>query len=105
MVASGLIEQILNGKGGAVYTVALKGAPDGLGERLAKLPWVTHASVAQHNESSFWQVNVSDEAMAEATLLRHVLADQNVTVTEFNRKKYELEEVFMEIVKGDDDGR
>ena len=29
----------------------------------------------------------------------------DVTVTEFSRKKYELEEVFMEIVKGDGDGR
>jgi len=28
-----------------------------------------------------------------------------VTVIEFSRKKYELEEIFMEIVKGDDDGR
>jgi len=34
-----------------------------------------------------------------------VLADRNLTVTEFSRKKYELEEVFMEIVKGDVDGR
>jgi ABC-2 type transport system ATP-binding protein len=105
LVTSGPIEQILNSKDGVVYTVALKGAPDGLGERLAELPWVTHTVVAQHNGASLWQVSVSDEATAETTLLRHVLADQQVTVIEFSRKKYELEEIFMEIVKGDDDGR
>ena len=101
VVASGPIENILNGKDGVVYSVALKGAPYGLGERLSELPWVTHTSVAQINGTSVWQVSVSDEAAAEAELLRQVLADPAATVTEFSRKKYELEEVFMDIVKGD----
>ena len=101
VVASGPIEQILNGKEGVVYSVVLKGSPNGLGERLADLPWITHTTVAQHNGKSVWQVSVSDEAAAEKDLLRYVLADPAVTVAEFKRKKFELEEVFMEIVKGD----
>jgi len=101
VVASGPIEGILNGKDGVVYSVALKGAPDGLDERLGALPWVTHTSISQLNGTSVWQVSVSDEAAAEADLLRQVLADPTATVTEFSRKKYELEEVFMDIVKGD----
>lgn len=105
LVTSGPIEQILNSRDGVVYTFALRGAPNGLGERLEELPWVTHTVVTRHNGASLWQVSVSDEATAETTLLRHVLADQQVTVIEFSRKKYELEEIFMEIVKGDDDGR
>ncbi len=105
LVTSGPIDQILNGRNGVVYTVATKGAPDGLGARLAELPWVTHSLVTRHNGTSLWQVSVGDEAAAEASLLRHVLADPAATVTEFSRKKYELEEVFMEIVKGDGDGR
>jgi len=48
---------------------------------------------------------VSDEAAAEKDLLRYLLADPAVTVAEFNRKKYELEEVFMEIVRGDENVR
>ena len=105
LVASGPIEQILNGKDGVVYSVALKGGPDGLGERLAQLPWVAHSTVAQHNGTSVWQIRVSDEAAAEKDLLRYVLADPTVTVAGFNRKKYELEEVFMKIVKGDGNDR
>jgi len=62
MVASGPIEQILNGKEGLVYTLALKGAPNGVGGRLAQLPWVTHTAVTQHNGTSLWQVSVSNEA-------------------------------------------
>jgi len=105
VVASGPIETILNGKDGVMYKLTVKGTPNGMGERLSALPWVSHASVSQNNGSSIWQVSVSDEKAAEATLLRHILADQHVTVTEFSRKKYELEEAFMEIVKGDGDGR
>ncbi len=105
LVASGPIETILNGKNGVVYTLALKGKPVGLNERFGALPWVTNTAVTHHNGTSTWQVSVSDAAAAEATLLRHVLADRNLTVTEFSRKKYELEEVFMAIVKGDVDGR
>jgi hypothetical protein len=41
---------------------------------------------------------VTDEAAAENHLLRLVLEDQAVTVTEFGRKKYDLEEVFMSMV-------
>jgi ABC-2 type transport system ATP-binding protein len=101
LVTSGPIEQILNGRDGVVYTVALKGAPDGLGQRLAGLPWIVHTAVTQHKGTSVWQVSVSDEEAAERELLRYVLADHTVTVAEFSRKKYELEDVFMEIVKGD----
>ena len=105
VVASGPIENILNRKDGLVYRLVVKGSPNGLEKRLSGLPWVTHTTVTQHNGSSIWQVSVSDEAAAENTLLRHVLADHSLTVTEFSRKKYELEEVFMEIVKGDGYGR
>jgi len=101
VVASGPIESILNGKDGVVYSISLKGAPGNLGERLSKLSWVTHTSVSQVNGTSVWQVSVSDEDTAEVDLLRQVLAEPAATVTEFSRKKYELEEVFMDIVKGD----
>jgi ABC-2 type transport system ATP-binding protein len=101
LVTSGPIEKILNGKEGVVYTLALKGVPDGLGKRLAELPWVTNAKVASNNGTSVWQISVNNEASAEKDLLRYVLADPALTVSQFNRKKYELEEVFMEIVKGD----
>ena len=101
LVASGPIEHILNGKDGVVYTLALEGTPDGLSERLAKLPWVTHTTVSQHNGTSVWQVSVTDEGVARKELLRYVLADPVVTVSGFNLKTYDLGEVFMEIIKGD----
>jgi ABC-2 type transport system ATP-binding protein len=102
IVASGPIEQILSGKDGVVYTLSLKGPSNGIDQRLAELPWVTHIRATHQTNTSIWQVSVNDEAAAESNLLRFVLHDPDVTVTEFSRKKYELEEVFMEIIEGDD---
>jgi hypothetical protein len=68
---------------------------------LAELPWVTQTHFTPYNDTSICQIGVSDEAAAEANLLRFVLYDPDVTVTQFSRKKHELEEVFMEIIKGD----
>ncbi len=101
VVASGPIEQILSGKDGAVYTLTLRNAPPNFAARLESLPWVTHIRLSEQNGHATYLVNVADETAAEAELLRCALADPAVTVTHFSRKKYELEEVFMEIVRGD----
>jgi len=51
-----------------------------------------------------WQVAVTDEAAAKDQLLRLILSDEQITVTHFGQKIYELEEIFMNIVEGDDHG-
>lgn len=104
LVASGPIEQILNGKDEVVYTLAVKGYPPLLEERLAGLAWVKNIQATHKDGSTVWQISVSDDAAAEAGLLRHVLEDQRIMVIEFSRRKYELEEVFMEMVKGGNHG-
>ena len=104
LVASGPIEKILNGKEDVIYRVTVKGHPNELNRRLTDLPWVTHTTVTHQDGSSTWQINVSESGIAETNLLRHILSDQSVIVTEFSRKKYELEEVFVEMVKGDNNG-
>lgn len=105
LVASGPIEHILNGKDGVVYTLVTKNTPPDFATRLKRLPWVTKTSLSEKNGQATWLVSVSDEAAAEANLLRHVLSDPSLTVLAFSRKKYDLEEVFMEIVRGDSNER
>jgi ABC-2 type transport system ATP-binding protein len=103
--ACGSIEQILNGKGGVVYTISTKGSPENLEARLSTFHWITHSSVTQHNGSSIWQVSVIDEKIAERQLLRIFLEEELLVVTEFSRKKFDLEEAFIDIVKGDGNGK
>ncbi len=54
---------------------------------------------SQQNEESIWQVSVTDPHTAEAQLLK-LLVNGPVTVTEFRRKQYELEDVFMQVIEG-----
>jgi ABC-2 type transport system ATP-binding protein len=105
LVACGPIDQMMNGKDGTVFTMTVKGSNGQINERLRQLSWVTQTSTARHNGSTIWQVGVSDESAAEAHLLRYILADETVVVTDFNRKQYDLEEVFLELVQGDNNGR
>jgi ABC-2 type transport system ATP-binding protein len=105
LVTCGPIDQILNSKDSTVFTITEKGSTRQIAERLRQLSWVTQMSADRHNGATTWQVGVSDEAAAEAHLLRHILADEAVVVTEFSRKKYDLEEVFMDLVQGDNNER
>lgn len=105
LAAIGPIEQILNGKDGASYTLTVEGAPEAIEKRIMSLPFVSNATSQWNNGKTTWQIQVHDEQVAESRLLRSILDDPQVTVIEFSRKKYELEEVFIEIVKGSDDVR
>lgn len=100
LVAQGPIEMLLNGKDEVVYTLSVRGQSEKLQNTLTALPWVTHANMLSRNGTTTYQISVNDEGAAEAQLLRKVLNDPATIVTNFNRKKYELEEIFIDIVKG-----
>ena len=101
LISQGPIEQLLNGEGQTIYTVALQGDLAATEARITQEPWVEQIIPQGGNGQTTWQVAVSDEALAEAKLLRLLLADEQMTVTAFGRKKVELEEAFMTLVKGD----
>jgi ABC-2 type transport system ATP-binding protein len=101
IVASGPIQQILNHKDGVVYSLQVKGNDDDLLEKLPNITWVTNVKFTPHNGTHIWEIGVRNEEEAEKNLLRTILENPEISVTEFSKKKVELEEVFMDIVKGD----
>jgi ABC-2 type transport system ATP-binding protein len=110
LVAQGPIEELLAGGDKPVYTLSLrseslKGDGHRALARIKALPWVSSVREATHNGVMTWEISVTDDRAAEAQLLRCVLADEALTVVEFSRKKFELEEVFLSIVEGGNDGR
>jgi ABC-2 type transport system ATP-binding protein len=105
LVAQGPIEALLAGGDNPVYTLVLKGDAGRARARIEALPWVARVHEGAHNGCVSWEIGVSDDQAAEAHLLRHVLADEALTVVEFTRKKLELEEVFLNMVNGGSDGR
>jgi len=100
LVAQGPIEQLLAGSDAPVYSIALKGRTEDAYARLQSQPWVSRIEITHHNGTVNWQVSVADETAAEHQLLRLVLQEPGLIVTGFQRKQYELEEIFMQIVEG-----
>jgi len=105
LVAQGPIEDLLAGGNAPVYTLSLKGDARRALARIKALSWVSGVDEVTHNGSVTWDIGVTDDRAAEAQLLRQVLADEALTVVEFSRRKFELEEVFLSIVEGGTDGR
>jgi ABC-2 type transport system ATP-binding protein len=68
-------------------------------------PWVSAVNVTSTNGIGALTVSVTDEKRAEKELLRLALGDDSITVAEYGRKKYELEEVFMSIVEATGDAQ
>jgi ABC-2 type transport system ATP-binding protein len=99
LVAQGPIEELLAGSEGVIYIIHIKGAADQALTQVQSLPWVSAVKASQHNEETVWQVSVTDPAAAEAQLLKF-LVNGPVTVTEFRRKQYELEDVFLQVIEG-----
>ena len=100
LVAQAPIEQLLAGSEGTVYTVVVKGDGERAREHVTSQPWVKSVGVTPGNGLTAWNVSVNDEQVAESQLLRLVLSDENLVVTEFGRKKHDLEEIFLNIVEG-----
>jgi len=80
--------------------VVMEGDPSGAQARVTRREWVSGIDTTSMNGRITWRVHVSDEQAAKAELLRLILSDEETTVIEFGRKKYELEEVFLSIVEG-----
>jgi ABC-2 type transport system ATP-binding protein len=101
LIAQAPIEELMSGTDGIVYSLTVRGNGKAAQDSIDGLPWISSISTVSANGSTTLQVKVMDEEAAESELLRLVLSDPQTTVTEFGRKKHNLEEVFLEIVSGD----
>jgi ABC-2 type transport system ATP-binding protein len=108
LVAEAPIGQLLaGGSGGVAYAVSLRSGSEAAlaaaQARVAAQPWVTGVEAAADGASGAaqWRVSVTETEPAEDNLLRLVLEDRQVRVTAFGLQRYDLEEVFLNLVEGD----
>ena len=104
LVAEGPIEELLAGSEGVIFIIHLRGEVDAALEKVKTLSWVSGIKTNQQGVESIWQVSVTDPETAETQLLK-LLVNSPVVVTEFRRKQYKLEDVFMQVVEGGQDVR
>ena len=100
MVAKGNVDKLLAGSDKTIYLVTLKGNAESSYKKISEQPWITNIESQEKREQTKWQITVSDDNLAEKNLLRLILAEGNVRVTDYRIKKYELEEIFLQIVEG-----
>jgi ABC-2 type transport system ATP-binding protein len=99
LVAQGPIEDVLAWGTADVFHLTVKGDCAAVETRLKSQPWVSGMQVISQNGRTSWQIRVSDPVIAEARLVPLALESAGVTVCEFGRKSQNLEEVFLNIVK------
>ncbi|TRO47182.1 ABC transporter ATP-binding protein [Candidatus Bathyarchaeota archaeon] len=104
LLAQAPIEELLAGGGGIVYTMTVKGDHSAAYSRISAQEWVTGVTVVHGDDRTRLQIGVSDEGAAEDLLLRLAVAEGGAVVTEFGRRRYELEDVFVDMVEGDNGG-
>ncbi len=115
LAAYGPISALLAGSGSAAFQVTLRGDLERARGLLKEQPWAGEIQVlptspaARQGEPDVpletWLVTVKDARAAEECILRVLLTIENLTVTSFGRKMYELEDVFIDIVEGGSHGR
>jgi ABC-2 type transport system ATP-binding protein len=104
MVVEAPIEELLAGNEGVVYQIHLKGHTESVFSEVQSFPWVSKITTSEHGDEIIWQVYVTDPLVAETELLK-TLVNSEVVVTEFRRKQYELEEIFMQVIEGGQNAR
>jgi ABC-2 type transport system ATP-binding protein len=100
LVAQGPIEQVMAAGDGTIYTLSTRGDVASVQRSLAQQHWISSISTKVVDGHIYWEIGVTDAETAEAQLLRLILADETVIVSQFGRKTYELEASFMNLVGG-----
>jgi ABC-2 type transport system ATP-binding protein len=104
LLAQAPIGDLLKGSGGTLYDIVVKGPYQSALDRIKKLPWVSGVSVSNDDSQTTLEVSVTDEKKAEEDLPRVTLAGGELVMAGFERKRFELEDIFMQIVEGDKSG-
>jgi ABC-2 type transport system ATP-binding protein len=99
LVAEGPIDELLAGSEGVIYLVNMKGDTGSALKQVQSQPWVSGIKTGEHGDETTLQVSVTDPQAAEAHLLK-LLVNSPVVVTEFRRKRYELEDIFIQVIEG-----
>lgn len=93
------MSELLDGDG-TVYALTVAGDVAAVVPRLQAQPWVAGVTTDHREGHSELRVTVTDDDVAAHRLLRLVLTDTEAVVTAFNRHRFELEDVFVDLVEG-----
>jgi ABC-2 type transport system ATP-binding protein len=101
LVAEAPIGKLLDGgETTPILLVTLKGDTEPAQRRVESQPWVQRIESMPLDGQITWHVRVTDADRAEDELQRLILEDRRLRITSFGRKRYNLEEVFLNLIEG-----
>jgi len=101
MIAQGPIEDLLSSGRDVEYNITFEGDAKAAREKLDQIPWITRLTEAKQNGVLQWRISVSDPDQAKQKLLPLLVRSPQLTILSFGRRERELEEVFMQVVSGE----
>jgi ABC-2 type transport system ATP-binding protein len=104
LVAFGDIDTLINDGQGVVYTMDVQGDVARAQAIATAQSWVANVDTVAQGNATKMLVTVTDESVAQAQLLRLMMSDEELVVSNFGRKTIELEDIFVTIVEGGQDG-
>lgn len=103
LITQGPIEELQKGSDGIIYVVEVKGISNNTIDRIQNLSWVDSIDSDSIGYSTTLHVSVSNNDLAEKNLQREFLKDENLDILSFNKKTYELEDIFINLVGENND--
>ncbi|MCP5098451.1 MAG: ABC transporter ATP-binding protein [Chloroflexi bacterium] len=100
LAAHGNIDTLLNGGNNIVYTMDVEGDVARAQAIAAAQTWVTGVETVPNDTTTQMLVTVTDETAAKTQLLRLLMADEQLVVSNYGRKTAQLEDIFVNIVEG-----
>jgi ABC-2 type transport system ATP-binding protein len=104
LVAFGDIDTLINDGQGIVYTMDVQGDVARAEALVTAQNWVASVEAVPQGSSTQMRVTVTDETAAQTQLLRLLMSDEALVVSNFGRKTIKLEDIFVTIVEGGQDG-
>ncbi|MCB2213988.1 ABC transporter ATP-binding protein [bacterium] len=104
LIAQGPIDALLRSGREVVYSIKFEGNPNYALKKVRTLSWVENIEQEIRNGMVNWRVSVTDAEIARKNLLPYMVAMKDVTILAFAQKEQELEEVFMKVVAGGNNG-
>jgi ABC-2 type transport system ATP-binding protein len=104
LIAMAPIEELMAGDGDIIYELKTTGEVSQAKALIAEQPWVKYVNVANVNGNQAWEISLTDESMDDQ-LLRLVMSVPRVHVKGFGRRQHHLEDVFLSMVNGVEQGK
>ncbi|MHA1948026.1 MAG: ABC transporter ATP-binding protein [Candidatus Hodarchaeales archaeon] len=101
LIAEGSIEEILSNKEGTIFSAKVQGDISKVKQLVSSCEWISniHTTLLTEKNKFLVEITVSDEEQAEKYLLRELMKDNSLAISDFRRQKYDLEDIFMKKVE------